>query len=120
MSTVGGPPRVHVRDGEVIPASKCRTTTEWGAALWYELVDRDHAALTTVTTASRPVARSTFEPSDGGQAAVYMLRTIRTSGEKGLWSETALAAVAAQNQRHEPEQRDLLAYLSGANRTSRK
>jgi hypothetical protein len=36
-----------------------------------------------------------YPGEDGGKTAHYMLRWVSTSGEKGPWSETASATVAA-------------------------
>ena len=46
----------------------------------------------------RPAAKAEFKAGDGGKiggAAVYTTRCVNTRGEKGPWSETTTATVAA-------------------------
>ena len=44
---------------------------------------------------TKPTFRAEFKPSEGGKTAVYMTRWVNTQGEKGPWSEIAMATVAA-------------------------
>ena len=44
---------------------------------------------------TKPTARATFRPADGGKRAVYMTRWVNARGEPGPWSEVCSATVAA-------------------------
>lgn len=55
----------------------------------------DPAALSFLTMTTRPMVRIEFRAADGGEAAVYRLRWANTRGEKGPWSEMAMATIAA-------------------------
>ena len=96
------PPHAQAPAGELIHADEYRAAPGVaGAAVWYALVERgtgatrDPAALTFLTTTSRLIACPTFELSDAGKTAVYMVRWINTRGEKGPWSGVALTTVTA-------------------------
>jgi hypothetical protein len=75
-----------------------------GAEVWVKLVDADTsaptdpAALTFLTTTTRPSFRAAFKVGEGGDmggAAVCMARWVNTRGEKGPWSEITTATVGA-------------------------
>lgn len=79
-----------------------------GAEVWFKLVtspDREGAGSSPtlgdpstfrfLSLATKPLARATFRPDEGGKTAVYMTRWVTTRGEKGPWSEIATATIAA-------------------------
>ena len=72
-----------------------------GAEVWLTLIDAgqlaptDPSALAFLTMAMKPSIRADFRSGDGGKTAVYMTRWVNTQGEKGPWSEIAMATVAA-------------------------
>jgi hypothetical protein len=55
----------------------------------------DPANFTFLTMTTKPSFRATFKPAEGGKTAIYMARWVNTRGEKGPWSELAMATVAA-------------------------
>jgi hypothetical protein len=61
----------------------------------YRGAHADPAALTFLTMTTRPSFRAEFKAGEGGKTAVSMARWINTRGEKGPWSEVAMATVAA-------------------------
>ena len=91
---------------DVTPASapttrRARSAGVIGAEVWLKLVDAgapaptNPAALTFLTMTTKPTFRAEFKPGEGGKTVVYMARWINTRGEKGPWSEIAMATVAA-------------------------
>ena len=76
-----------------------------GAQVWLTLIDAgqpaptDLSALAFLTMATKASIRADFRGGDGGKTAVYMTRWVNTQGEKGPWSEIAMATVAASDVR---------------------
>jgi len=86
---------------ESTPACCARPKGVLGAEVWLTLIDAgqpaptDPSALAFLTMAIKPSIRADFRSGDGGKTAVYMTRWVNTQGEKGPWSEIAMATVAA-------------------------
>jgi len=94
---------ITVRDssGTPTPTRRARPKGVLGAEVWLTLIDAgqpaptDPSALAFLTMATKPSIRVDFRSGDGGKIAVYMARSINTRGERGPWSEIAMATVAA-------------------------
>lgn len=92
--------RLTVAD-ESTPTRRARPEGVIGAEVWMALVPpgenppTDPNALTFRALATRPTSSEEFEARDGGKTAVYMLRWISKSGERGPWSDAVTATVAA-------------------------
>ena len=86
---------------ESTPTRRARPKGVLGAEVWLTLIDAgqpaptDPSALAFLTMATKPSIRVDFRSGDGGKIAVYMARSINTRGERGPWSEIAMATVAA-------------------------
>ena len=86
---------------ESTPPRRARPKGLLGAEVWLTLIDAgqpaptDRSALAFLTMATKPSIRADFRSGDGGKTAVYMTRWVNTQGEKGPWSEIAMATVAA-------------------------
>jgi hypothetical protein len=48
-----------------------------------------------IRTVTGGSADATFQPSQGGKQAAYLVRWISATGEPGPWGETTLATIAA-------------------------
>lgn len=78
---------------------KPRGTT--GAEVWVALAapgqptPTDPALFRFHSLSTKPTARNSFTPADGGKTAAYMARWVSTRGEVGPWSEVATGTVAA-------------------------
>jgi len=87
---------------ESTPLRRARPAGVLGAEVWVKLVDADQpaptdlAALVFLTRTTKPPFRAEFKPGDGGKTAVSMTRWVNTQGEKGPWSEIAMATVAGK------------------------
>ena len=86
---------------ESTPTRRARPKGVLGAEVWLTLIDAgqpaptDPSTLAFLTMAMKPSIRADFRSGDGGKTAVYMTRWVNTQGEKGPWSEIAMATVAA-------------------------
>ncbi len=86
---------------ESTPTRRARPKGVLGAEVWLTLIGAgqpaptDPSALAFLTMATKPSIRADFRAGDGGKTAVYMTRWVNTQGEKGPWSEIAMATVAA-------------------------
>lgn len=86
---------------EATPTRRARPRGVLGAEVWCALVNAGEpvpanpSTLTYLTIATGPSLTTDFSMADGGKTAVYMLRWVGTRGQKGPWSDAAMATVAA-------------------------
>jgi hypothetical protein len=55
---------------------------------------RQQRTLTFMTMTTKPILRAALKVGVGGNTAIYMARWASTGGERGPWSELAIATVA--------------------------
>ena len=83
---------------EATPTSLAKPAGVMGAELWVKVGDPapvDPNELTFLSVDTRTPYVTTYPGDDGGVTAHYMLRWVSTTGERGPWSETASATIAA-------------------------
>ena len=85
---------------ESTPTSKAKPKGVMGCEIWVKVspagdpppVGADGLTFLTLDTASPYIAE--FDGADGGKTAHYMLRWVRSNGDKGPWSETVSATIS--------------------------
>ncbi len=83
---------------EATPTRIAKPAGVMGAEIWVKVGDPapvDPGELSFLTLDTRTPHVAAYAGADGGQTAHYMLRWVSTTGEKGPWSETASATIAA-------------------------
>ncbi len=86
---------------ESTPTSRARPDGVMGCEIWVKVSPAgepapsspDELSFITLDTATPYIAE--FDGADGGKTAHYMLRWVKTNGEKGPWSETVSATITA-------------------------
>ncbi|MHB9070738.1 MAG: hypothetical protein ACYC54_10270 [Sedimentisphaerales bacterium] len=86
---------------EATPTKRAKPAGVMGCEIWVSIAAAGEAAPTSadgltflsLDTASPYVAE--YDGKNGGKTAHYMLRWVKTGGEKGPWSETVSATIAA-------------------------
>lgn len=86
---------------EATPTSRAKPQGVMGCEIWVKIAvtgeappaDPDELSFVAMDTASPYIVE--FGGADGGKTAHYMLRWVRTGGEKGPWSETVSATITA-------------------------
>jgi len=86
---------------EGTPTSRARPEGVMGCEIWVKVAaggeappaSADELSFISMDTASPYVVE--YDGKDGGKTAHYMLRWVKTSGEKGPWSETISATITA-------------------------
>ncbi|MBN1392611.1 MAG: hypothetical protein JW947_07390 [Sedimentisphaerales bacterium] len=83
---------------EATPTSRAKPEGVMGCEIWVKVgdpapVDPSELSFLATDTASPYVAE--YEGANGGKTAHYMLRWVKTGGERGPWSETISATITA-------------------------
>ena len=86
---------------EATPTRRAKPAGVMGCEIWVKVTNPGEAAPTgadglsflSLDTASPYIAE--YDGANGGKTAHYMLRWVKTSGEKGPWSETISATITA-------------------------
>jgi hypothetical protein len=86
---------------EATPTSRAKPAGVMGCEIWVKVAptgdpapaDPDELSFVAMDTASPYIVE--YDGADGGKTAHYMLRWVKTSGEKGPWSETVSATITA-------------------------
>jgi len=83
---------------EATPTSRAKPEGVMGCEIWVKVgdpapVDPSELSFLATDTASPYVAE--YDGANGGKTAHYMLRWIKTGGERGPWSETISATITA-------------------------
>ncbi|MBA7478037.1 hypothetical protein ES707_13452 [subsurface metagenome] len=86
---------------EATPTRRAKPAGIMGCEIWVKVAatgepaptSADELRFITLDTASPYIAE--FDGADGGKTAHYMLRWVKSSGEKGPWSETVSATITA-------------------------
>lgn len=86
---------------EATPTSKAKPKGVMGCEIWVKVAaqgepppaDPDELSFVAMDTASPYITE--YDGAYGGKTAHYMLRWVRTGGEKGPWSETVSATITA-------------------------
>jgi hypothetical protein len=86
---------------EATPTSRAKPAGIMGCEIWVKVaavgeappVGADDLSFVSMDTASPYVVE--YDGADGGKTAHYMLRWVKSSGEKGPWSETVSATITA-------------------------
>ena len=86
---------------EATPTSRAKPKGIMGCEIWVKIlpageappVSADGLTFLTLDTATPYIAE--FDGGDGGKTAHYMLRWVKSSGDKGPWSETVSATITA-------------------------
>jgi len=86
---------------EATPTSRAKPAGVMGCEIWVKVAaggeappaSADELSFISMDTASPYVVE--YDGKDGGKTAHYMLRWVKTSGEKGPWSETISATITA-------------------------
>ncbi len=86
---------------EATPTSRAKPQGVMGCEIWVKVTaqgeappaDPDELSFVTLDTASPYTVE--YDGADGGKTAHYMLRWVKTSGDKGPWSETVSATITA-------------------------
>jgi len=86
---------------EATPTSRAKPAGVMGCEIWVKVlptgdpppVGSDGLTFLTLDTATPYIAE--FDGADGGKTAHYMLRWVKSSGDKGPWSETVSATIGA-------------------------
>ena len=86
---------------EATPTSRAKPRGVMGCEIWVKVAaqaeappaDPGELSFVSMDTASPYIAE--YDGADGGKTAHYMLRWIKTGGEKGPWSETISATITA-------------------------
>jgi len=86
---------------EATPTSRAKPKGVMGCEIWVKVlpvgeappVSADELSFVSMDTASPYIAE--YDGTDGGKTAHYMLRWVKSSGDKGPWSETVSATITA-------------------------
>ena len=86
---------------EATPTRRAKPKGIMGCEIWVKVlpageappVSADDLSFVTLDTASPYIAE--YDGTDGGKTAHYMLRWVKSSGDKGPWSETVSATITA-------------------------
>lgn len=86
---------------EATPTSRAKPAGVMGCEIWVKVAavgeaapsSADELSFISMDTASPYVVE--YDGKDGGKTAHYMLRWVKTNGEKGPWSETISATITA-------------------------
>jgi len=86
---------------EATPTSRAKPAGVMGCEIWVKVAalgeappaDPDELSFVAMDTASPYIAE--YDGANGGKTAHYMLRWVKTGGEKGPWSETISATITA-------------------------
>lgn len=86
---------------EATPTRRAKPAGVMGCEIWVKIlpvgeappVSADELRFITLDTASPYIAE--YDGANGGKTAHYMLRWVKSSGEKGPWSETVSATITA-------------------------
>ena len=86
---------------EATPTRRAKPDGVMGCEIWVKVTatgepaptSADELRFVTLDTASPYIAE--YDGADGGKTAHYMLRWVKSSGEKGPWSETVSATITA-------------------------
>jgi len=86
---------------EATPTRRAKPAGVMGCEIWVKVTaagepapaSADELSFVSLDTASPYIAQ--FDGSDGGKTAHYMLRWVKSSGDKGPWSETISATITA-------------------------
>ncbi len=86
---------------EATPTRRAKPAGVMGCEIWVKVaaageappVGADDLSFVSMDTASPYVVE--YDGADGGKTAHYMLRWVKSSGEKGPWSETVSATITA-------------------------
>ena len=86
---------------EETPTRRAKPQGVMGCEIWVKVAaqgeappaDPDELSFVAMDTASPYIVE--YEGADGGKTAHYMLRWVKTGGEKGPWSETISATITA-------------------------
>jgi len=86
---------------EATPTRRAKPAGVMGCEIWVKVTaagepapaSADELSFVSLDTASPYTAQ--FDGSDGGKTAHYMLRWVKSSGDKGPWSETISATITA-------------------------
>lgn len=86
---------------EATPTSRAKPAGIMGCEIWVKVAavgeaapsSADELSFISMDTASPYIVE--YDGKDGGKTAHYMLRWVKTSGEKGPWSETISATITA-------------------------
>jgi len=85
---------------EATPTSRAKPAGVMGCEIWVKVAaqneppaDPSELSFVAMDTASPYIAE--YNGADGGKTAHYMLRWVKTGGEKGPWSETISATITA-------------------------
>ena len=86
---------------EATPTSRAKPAGVMGCEIWVKVAaqgeappaDPNELSFVSMDTASPYIVE--YDGADGGKTAHYMLRWVRTGGEKGPWSETISATITA-------------------------
>jgi len=86
---------------EATPTRRAKPAGVMGCEIWVKVTavgepapaSADELSFVSLDTASPYTAE--FDGSDGGKTAHYMLRWVKSSGDKGPWSETISATITA-------------------------
>lgn len=86
---------------ESTPTSRAKPAGVMGCEIWVKVAPTDQAppasadelSFVAMDTASPYIVE--YDGADGGKTAHYMLRWVKTNGEKGPWSETISATITA-------------------------
>ncbi|HNQ22639.1 MAG TPA: hypothetical protein PKK06_06045 [Phycisphaerae bacterium] len=83
---------------EATPTRKVKPPGVMGAEIWVKVGDPPPTRASEpsfLSVDTRTPYAADYPGEDAGKTAHYMLRWIATTGEKGLWSETASAMIGA-------------------------
>jgi len=86
---------------EATPTSRAKPAGVMGCEIWVKVAaqgeappaDPDELSFVAMDTASPYIVE--YDGADGGKTAHYMLRWVKSGGEKGPWSETVSATITA-------------------------
>jgi hypothetical protein len=86
---------------EATPTSRAKPAGVMGCEIWVKVAptgeappsSADELSFVAMDTASPYIVE--YDGADGGKTAHYMLRWVKTGGEKGPWSETISATITA-------------------------
>ena len=86
---------------EATPTSRAKPAGVMGCEIWVKVAatgeappaDPDELSFVAMDTASPYIVE--YDGADGGKTAHYMLRWVKSGGEKGPWSETISATITA-------------------------
>lgn len=86
---------------EATPTRRAKPKGVMGCEIWVKVTaadqmppaSADELSFITLDTATPYIAE--YDGADGGKTAHYMLRWVKSSGEKGPWSETVSATITA-------------------------